>query len=188
MADGESVSVEVAPSCASSCAFLSAEFGWSVFKKESYSLRINRAVSNVCEALLDHAHHSTEALCTQLKDFARLLNLVPGKHGFLLPSHVENLLDCILPLLENETTCDCLLEQLCRLLLCKSVVVKTAKRVFNWRAIAQRWSQMYAEGNKVVPPISFHPRSCVLFEPFCFRSAASSPCRPTISREIRSDS
>ena len=146
MADGEEG--EGAPSCT----FLSTDVGWSVFRSESYSFRISQAVSSVCQSLHDLALHTTEALCTVLRDFSRLLNLVPGKHGCLRPADALQLLDCILPLLESEETGDCLLEQLCKVILCKSFVIKTANRICNWRAITQRWSRMYADGNKVSFP------------------------------------
>jgi hypothetical protein len=38
-------------------------------------------------------------------------------------------------------------------ILCKSFVVKTANHTCNWRAITQRWSRMYADGNKVIPEL-----------------------------------
>lgn len=138
---------------ASCCAFLCTDFGWSIFRRESYSLRISQVVSTVCQDLRDHGHHTTESLCALLRELARLLNLVPGKHGYLLPDHVDRLLDCMLPLVESETTSDCLLEQLCKVILCKSFVVKTANHTCNWRAITQRWSRMYADGNKVIPEL-----------------------------------
>ena len=154
---------------APSCLFLSTEFGWSVFRSESYALRISRAVNSVCQAMRDHALNTTEALCTQLREFTRLLNLVPGKHGCLLPVHVDQLLDCILPLVESENTGDCVLEQLCKVILCKSLVIKTAKRNCNWRAITKRWSRMYADGNK-----ARSPKAIFLFVSFftsCFAGA-----------------
>jgi hypothetical protein len=129
-----------------SCTFLSTDVGWSVFRSESYSFCISQAVNNVCQSLHDHALHTTEALCTVLRDFSRLLNLVPGKHGCLLPRDVHQLLDRILPLLESERISDCLLEQLCKVILCKSFVIKTANRICNWRAITARWCSMYADG------------------------------------------
>jgi hypothetical protein len=179
MADGDLVPTTGAPSCA----FLSSDFGWSVFRSESYALRISRAVNSVCQALRDHALTTTEALCNQLREFARLLNLVPGKHGCLLPVHADQLLDCILPLVESEHSGDCLLEQLCKVILCKSLVIKTAKRNCNWRAITQRWLRMYAEGNKVrsPKPSSFSLSLYILFR----RNAVNSPCKPTLSRATR---
>jgi hypothetical protein len=146
------MAVDASATSTPSCAFFSTDFGWSIFRRDSYSLRINQAVNSLCQALCDHDHHTTEALCTLLRELARLLNLVPGKHGFLLPAHVDQLLDCMLPLVESETTSDCLLEQLCKLILCKSFVVKPGNRICNWRAITQRWSRMYADGNKVTSP------------------------------------
>ena len=167
-----------------SCTFLSTDFGWPIFRSDSYALRISRAVTSVCEAVRDqNGFNTTEALCTQLREFARLLNLVPGKHGCLLPVHVDQLLDCILPLVESENTSDCLLEQLCKVILCKSLVVKTAKPKCNWRAITQRWLRMYAEGNKVryPKPSSFSLSLYILFR----RNAVNSPCKPPLSRATR---
>jgi len=167
-----------------SCTFLSTDFGWPIFRSDSYALRISRAVTSVCEAVRDqNGFNTTEALCTQLREFARLLNLVPGKHGCLLPVHVDQLLDCILPLVESENTSDCLLEQLCKVILCKSLVVKTAKPKCNWRAITQRWSRMYAVGNKVRSPMPSSLLAPSLY--FFYRSGVNSQCKLTLSRETR---
>ena len=168
MADDASGSASEIPDCA----FLSTDFGWSVFKRDSYPLRISQAVSGICGALHNHAHHTTEALCSQLREFARLLNLVPGKHGQLLPTHVDQLLDCILPLLESETTSDCLLEQLCKIILCKGLIIKSAKHTCNWRAIAHRWSRMYADGNKVTSSSYHYHQSCKFFFDVSFIAGA----------------
>ncbi len=143
------MAVEVSAISTPSCTFLSTDFGWSIFSRDSYALRINHAVSSACQSLRDHARHTTEALCTWLRDLARLLNLIPGKHGYLNADHVDQLLSCMLPLMESETTSDCLLEQLCKVILCKSFVVKAANHVCDWRAITRRWFRMYADGNKV---------------------------------------